>query len=451
MLSAAALQAGLDRPVPRYTSYPTAVQFHGGIGPGEYGRWLAALDPARPVSLYLHVPFCRQLCWYCGCNTHVASRYRPVATYRDLLLAEIDRVADALPGRLPASHIHWGGGTPTILAPEDFLAVQERLRRRFDIGESAEIAIEIDPRVLEAPMVEALAEAGVTRASLGVQDFDAEVQRAVNRVQPYEMTARVVEALRRAGIGNINLDLIYGLPRQTVDSLLATVDLAATLAPQRLALFGYAHVPWMKPHQQLLPLAELPDGPARWEQAMAAAARLQDHGYRWIGLDHFARPEDAMAEAARTGRLRRNFQGYTTDQAETLLGFGASSIGALPQGYVQNLPEVKDWEAAVSAGRLPVHRGLAIGADDRLRRHVIERLMCDLEVDLAAAAARFGERAEYFEPERSALDRLAAEGLIERTGDRIRLTVLGRPLMRLAAAAFDRHLAPAAGRHARAV
>jgi len=384
-----------ERQVPRYTSYPTAPQFHAGIGAESYRRWLGGLDPAAPVSLYLHVPFCRRLCWYCGCNTHVASRYRSVATYRDLLLAEIDRVAAALPAGLRASRIHWGGGTPTILSPEDFLAIHARLRRHFDIGPESEIAIEIDPRVLDKPMVAALAEAGVRRASLGVQDFDPEVQRAINRWQPYERTAAAAEALREAGIGNINLDLIYGLPHQTLASLLRTIDLAFGLAPQRIALFGYAHVPWLKPHQQLLPAADLPGPAARWDQAMGAAERLQALGYDWIGLDHFALPGDDMAEAARRGRLRRNFQGYTTDDAETLLGFGASAIGRLPQGYVQNITEVKEWEAAVGGGDLPIARGIALDDDDRLRRLVIERLMCDLEVDLGASTRAFGETAVF--------------------------------------------------------
>ena len=444
-------RARRERQVPRYTSYPTAPQFHAGIGAETYRRWLGALDAAAPVSLYLHVPFCRRLCWYCGCNTHVASRYRPVATYRDLLLAEIDRVAAALPARLKASRIHWGGGTPTILSPEDFLAVHARLGLHFDIGPESEITIEIDPRVLEKPMVAALAAAGVRRASLGVQDFDPEVQRAINRWQPYDRTAAAAEALRAAGIANINLDLIYGLPRQTLASLLRTIDLAIGLAPQRIALFGYAHVPWLKPHQQLLPAADLPGPAARWDQAMGAAERLQALGYDWIGLDHFALPGDDMAEAARAGRLRRNFQGYTTDCAETLLGFGASAIGRLPQGYVQNIAEVKDWEAAVGSGYLPIARGLALDDDDRLRRLVIERLMCDLEVDLAACTRAFGGTAGYFAPEREALAALAAEGLIEIEGERIRLTAEGRPLMRLVAAVFDRYLAASPGRHAAAV
>ncbi len=451
MFSTPAFLAKLDRSVPRYTSYPTAAQFHAGIGEDAYRRWLSDLSSETPVSLYLHVPFCRQLCWYCGCNTHVASRYRAVADYRDLLLREIELVAAALPVRPRVSHVHWGGGTPTILSPADFVAVGERLRDCFEIGEGAETAVEIDPRVLDAAMIEALAEAGVSRASLGVQDFDPEVQRAVNRCQPYGITERAAGGLREAGISDINVDLMYGLPRQTVRSVLATIELADGLGAQRITLFGYAHVPWLKPHQKLLPAAELPDSPARWAQAMAAAERLQALGYRWIGLDHFALEGDSMATAAREGRLRRNFQGYTTDGAEALIGFGASAIGTLPQGYVQNATDARVWREMLEAGRLPIARGVALEEEDRLRRHVIERLMCDLEVDLEAAAIRFGKSISCFAAERAVLTGLASEGLVEIEGDCIRLTALGRPLMRVVAATFDRYLVRGTGRHAQAV
>jgi oxygen-independent coproporphyrinogen-3 oxidase len=450
-ISSQGRQAAFERPVPRYTSYPTAPHFHPGIDARTYRRWLGALDPAEPVSLYLHIPYCKQLCWYCGCNTRATRRYGPLADYRDRLMAEIDLIAEALPGRLRVGHIHWGGGTPTILSPEDFLSLQHRLQERFDIDPAAEIAIEIDPRVLDKPMIAALAEAGVSRASLGVQDFDPEVQRAINRWQPYEMTRAAVEDLREAGIANLNFDLIYGLPRQTVASVLDTVDRAVGLAPERVALFGYAHVPWMKAHQRLMPAEILPDGAERWAQATAAAERLQAANYRWIGLDHFALPEDSMAAAAANGQLHRNFQGYTTDASPALIGLGASAIGALPQGYVQNAADIRAWSQAIQAGSPAIVRGIALDLDDRLRRHVIDRLMCDLAVDLAEAAEGFGEAAGYFAAERAKLKALAADGLVEFDGDRIALTQSGRPLMRLVAAVFDCYLDPGAGRHSRAV
>jgi oxygen-independent coproporphyrinogen III oxidase len=439
------------RPVPRYTSYPTAPHFHAGIGARDYSTWLAALDPAESLSLYLHVPYCRSMCWYCGCNTKVAARHEPIAEHARLLSREIDRLAASLPARMNATHIHWGGGTPTILAPDEFAAVMALLYERFAIARTAEIAVEIDPRTLTPAMVAALAEAGVTRASLGVQDFDDAVQRAVNRVQPFEMTRDAVTRLRDAGVSAINFDLMYGLPHQTVAGVLATVDRAVTLAPQRIALFGYAHVPWMKRHQRLIDETALPDDDARWAQSQAAADRLAQHGYVWIGLDHFARADDALAQNAVAGRLRRNFQGYTTDKARTLLGLGPSAIGELPQGYVQNATEPGAWGRAIATGEFAVVRGIALDSDDRLRRDVIERLMCDLNVDLCEIAHRHGRDADIFTPERPALRRLADDGLITQEGERIALTAQGRPLMRAVAAIFDRYLKPETKRHSRAI
>ena len=451
MLASGTYREEWDRAVPRYTSYPTAAQFHAGVGAVAYRQWLAAVEPAEPISLYLHIPYCQRLCRYCGCHMRVARRYEQVQAYVEPLAAEIDLVAATLPGRLKVGHIHWGGGTPTILSPKDFLGLQDRLRARFDVVEAVEIAVECDPRVLGAPLIAALAGAGVTRASLGVQDFDSEVQRAIDRWQPYEMTLGAMEGLRRAGIRQISLDLMYGLPRQTVESLLATIDRAAGLNPDRLALFGYAHVPWMKPHQRLIPEAELPGGQARFAQAAAAAERLQELGYVWIGLDHFARPEDPMAIAAAEGRLHRNFQGYTTDPSTTLLGFGASAIGALDQGYVQNEVDIRAWREAIGSGSLATRRGVALDEDDRLRRFVIDRLMCDLEVDLEATARRFGRDKRCFDAEWSEIRRLADEGMAEIDGGRLRLTRAGRPWMRLVACVFDRYFAASAGRHAKAV
>lgn len=445
------LQRRYARPVPRYTSYPTAPHFHAGIGACDYRAWLAALDPAESLSLYLHVPYCRSMCWYCGCNTKVAARHEPIAKHARLLGREIDMLASTLPARMNVAHIHWGGGTPTILAPDEFAAVMVLLYERFTIARGAEIAVEIDPRTLAPAMVAALAKAGVTRASLGVQDFDEAVQRAVNRIQPFEMTRTAVDRLRDSGIAAINFDLMYGLPHQTVAGVVASVDRAVTLAPQRIALFGYAHVPWMKRHQHLIDEAALPDDDARWAQSQAAAERLAQHDYVWIGLDHFARAGDALAQSAAAGHLRRNFQGYTTDKAGALLGLGPSAIGELPQGYIQNAAEPGAWGRAIAAGEFAVVRGIALDSDDRLRRDVIERLMCDLGVDLGEIAHRHGHDANVFAAEHPALRRLADDGLITQAGDRIALTALGRPLVRAVAAIFDRYLKPETKRHSRAI
>ncbi|HEX6979514.1 MAG TPA: oxygen-independent coproporphyrinogen III oxidase [Alphaproteobacteria bacterium] len=442
----------LTAAVPRYTSYPTAVQFHSGIGPETHRRWLAALPAADPVSIYVHVPFCRQLCHYCGCNTSIVAHYAPVAEFLDGLERELALLGEILPTRLRVGHIHFGGGTPTILTPADLLRVRALLDRHFAIEPDAEIAIEIDPRTLTQELTSALAAIGVTRASLGVQDFDPAVQRAINRIQPFELVEAAVAQLRRAGITALNFDLIYGLPLQSVASLCATIDRTAHLNPGRIALFGYAHVPWMKKHQRLLERYTLPDATLRRALAETAAQRLMDYGYVPVGLDHFARPDDSLARAARTGALRRNFQGYTTDRAETLLAFGPSGISRLPQGYVQSASSVRAWRNALAAGHLPTARGVELSPEDRLRADVIERLMCDLEVDLDAVARRHGCTAHAaFATELGALQAFARKGLIQMVGQGLRVTDAGRPFVRPIAAVFDTYLPKSAGRHSAAV
>ena len=440
-----------DSRIPRYTSYPTAPHFHPGVDADAYAARLAALDPRQPASIYLHVPFCERLCWYCGCNTKIVARYAPVAAFAETLADETALVASFVPGRLRVSHVHWGGGTPTMLTPGDFAKLNDRLRQTFDVASNAEIAVEIDPRALSAEMARTLSACGINRASLGVQDFDPAVQAAINRVQPYEATKRVVELLRGAGIGRINFDLIYGLPRQTAAGAVATVDQAVELSPDRLAVFGYAHVPWLKKHQRLIDEATLPDVRARWDQSQAMASRLKEHGYAAIGLDHFARPADPMALAANAGALRRNFQGYTTDGATILLALGPSSIGAFADAYVQNSSETRAWRAAIGGGALATSRGVVLNAEDRLRRAAIERIMCDDVVDMAIVATKHGFGARYFAPELAALAPLVADGLLRVDGRRILLTPLGRKLRRAVAACFDRYLGNDESRHSRAV
>lgn len=444
--------AGLfDRRVPRYTSYPTAPQFHAGIGQAAYGRWLAELAPEATASLYLHVPFCDSLCWFCGCHTKIVRRYEPVAAYLETLIRELDLVAGVIGRRQKVTHIHWGGGTPTILSATDVRRLADRLRERFDVQPDAEFAVEVDPRELAPETVRALGEAGVNRASLGVQDANPDVQQAINRIQPMEVTRDAVERLREAGVAAINIDLMYGLPHQTERHIEATIDAVMPLAPDRLSLFGYAHLPGFKTHQRMIDEAALPDAEARWRLAELAAARLQAEGYVWIGLDHFARPGDPLALAQAAGRLRRNFQGYTTDGADALLGFGASAIGALPQGYVQNAVPFHGYRDAIAAGRLAVSRGFALSDEDRLRRHVIERLMCDLAVDLAAACRAFDRPASHFGPELASLAELAEAGLVVIDGSRLRIPEAARPLMRLTAAVFDAYLPGSRAAHAKAV
>ncbi|WP_421738186.1 oxygen-independent coproporphyrinogen III oxidase [Caulobacter sp.] len=427
-----------DSRAPRYTSYPTALQFSSEVTGELYGDWLSALAPREPVSLYVHIPFCNRLCWYCGCNTRVVKKHSLISEYVDYLIAELALVEARLPGKLKAGAVHLGGGTPNMLSLDDMVRLFGALRHVFPFSPGVEISAELDPAILTEAWVKAAAFHGLTRASLGVQDLAPHVQEAVNRIEPFEVVARAVGWLREAGIASINLDLMYGLPRQTVDDVVSTLDAILTLRPERIALFGYAHVPWARPHQRLLNEAELPDAQARLAQSQAAAERLLRAGYVAIGLDHFALPEDGLGTGATAGTLRRNFQGYTTDPHPTLIGLGASSIGRLPQGFVQNVSSEVAWRAAISEGRLPVARGVALTDDDRLRGDVIERLMCDFTVDLGEVAARHGVEPSVFADDKARLATLAADGLIDLDGDRITVTPTGRAFVRVAARVFDR-------------
>lgn len=452
MVDDATLIARWDGRLPRYTSYPTAVQFHPGVTEASLRAWLAALPAEAALSLYLHVPFCRRMCWYCGCHTVVVNRAAPVEAYVDDLIEEIALWRAAIGARRRVVHIHWGGGTPSILGAAQWRRADAALRTAFAIAPEAEIAVELDPRTLSPGMVRALAETGVNRVSLGVQDFDPAVQRAVNRVQPFEMVAEVVARLRGARIDRINLDLMYGLPHQTEISVARTARQALGLTPDRVALFGYAHVPWMKRHQRLIDAAALPGAAERLAQFRAALAVFTAAGHVAIGLDHVARPDDPLAAAAAAaGRLRRTFQGYTDDDALALIGIGASAISSLPQGHAQNEAGVPQWRAAIRAGRLAIARGIEPDAEDRLRATLIERLMCDLALDIGATCRGHDADPNRFADTLPRLDAMAADGLLAREGWRIAVTPRGRPFLRAVAAVFDRHLDPQAGRHANAV
>jgi oxygen-independent coproporphyrinogen-3 oxidase len=439
-----------ERNVPRYTSYPTAPHFTADVGPSVYASWLAAIPADATLSLYIHVPYCTEICRYCGCHTKATRRAEPLDAYADALISEIDLVAAAMTSR-SVVHLHWGGGTPSILGPERLARIVQRIANHFDLSRLVEHAIELDPRQVTKPLADVLAALGVTRASLGVQEFSPHVQEAIGRIQPFETVRAAVDALRGAGVTRINVDLMYGLPGQSIADVEATADLAAALRPARLALFGYAHVPWFKANQKLIDEAALPGASERIEQARAAALRLAGHGYVPIGLDHFARADDELAVAARTGRLRRNFQGYTTDPADALIGLGASAIGKLPQGFAQNAVDIAGYVRAVSQGALATVKGITVSADDVLRGAIIERLMCDLAVDLEALPPGAPRGASTFAHERADLDALAAAGLITIEGSRITVTEAGRPFVRLVAAAFDAYLPQSRSRHSIAV
>ena len=440
-----------DLRLPRYTSYPASPHFSDSVTPDVYGAWLKSLDLNTPLSLYLHIVYCAEMCWFCGCHTKITKRYEPVADYVDTLLREIDLVADHLPGFFSTQHIHFGGGTPTIVSSRDFTRILDTLRKRFSLKPDAEIAVEIDPRTVDESYLENLARAGVNRASLGVQDFNVEVQKAVNRVQPFEQVASVFKWLRRHGINRINMDLMYGLPHQTQERLLATIDDAITLGPNRIALFGYAHVPWMRKHQTLIPETSLPTIEERWCLYESASRRLTEHGYVRIGLDHFARAGDEMALALAEKRLSRNFQGYTTDNASVLLGMGASGIGHLPRGYAANIRSVSGWKNSVLNGNLPIERGFCLSEEDKLRRRIIDTLMCNLEVDIKRETSSFGCTPDHFRHELDAIQDLVRDGLVTRSGDILRMTAQGRPLVRAVAACFDQYLKKGEQKHSKAV
>ena len=437
--------------VPRYTSYPTAPHFSPDVGGEVYARWLTTINKDTPISLYLHVPFCQSMCHYCGCYTKITQKEKPLQDYADMLAREVDLVAGKLPDSQPVSHIHWGGGTPSILPHDAFLRVVNRIRSHFTFTDDMEHAIELDPRTVTPDLANTLKAAQINRASLGVQDFDLRVQEAVGRVQPYEIVKSAVEALRAVGIEEINLDLMYGLPHQSEETIRKTVELTASLDPCRLALFGYAHVPWMKKHQRLIAEDLLPNASERIALFDIATQALADHGYEKIGLDHFAKVDDPLAVAAREGNMRRNFQGYTTDEAEILIGIGASSIGKMPQGYMQNSPDFAGWVRSVEAGELPIARGLEMDQDDRARAAIIMSIMTAYEVDISAVANDFEVDIEPLRACYERLGELEADGVSMRDGDVVRVTKEGRPLVRLVASAFDAYLQTGKGRHSVAV
>ncbi|MDE2578354.1 MAG: oxygen-independent coproporphyrinogen III oxidase [Hyphomicrobiales bacterium] len=437
---------------PRYTSYPTAVQFSNAVGQDQYRQWLKGLKRENgAVSLYVHVPFCDVMCWYCGCHTAVVNKRLPVMDYVGRLLKEIDLVADAIPERLDAASVHFGGGTPNMLTGAEMAEVLATLGRRFRFSPQSELAAELDPRLLSKEWIDEAVRGGLNRASLGVQDFDADVQAAINRVQPFDLVAESVAWLREAGVVSINMDLMYGLPRQTLASLERTIDQALSLDADRISLFGYAHVPWLKSHQKLIDESELPDPALRYAMQNRAADALEARGWRRLGLDHFAKPDDSLALAAADGSMRRNFQGYTTDAAPVLIGFGASSIGRMPQGYVQNHAAVPKWREALDRGELPVARGLAMTDDDRFRADIIERLMCDFSVDLASVADQHGRDTAELEPSFDALRAMEADGLVVLDKTKIEATRAGRDFIRTICTVFDVHLDREAVRHSQGV
>lgn len=432
--------------VPRYTSYPTAAEFATSVSAADQKRWLRGLDPGEAVSVYLHVPYCRELCLYCGCNTKKALRDDVIAAYRVALEHEIALVADAVPGPIRIARLHWGGGTPSILGVEGLASVIQVLRERFLFEDGFEHAIELDPRYVTSALAEGLRELGVNRASLGVQDVNPLVQVAIGRWQPMQSVEAAVTRLRDAGICNLNFDLIYGLPLQTAASLRKTCDIVAALQPDRIACYGYAHMPRQKANQRRIDESALPDVEARIDQAGIIAAEFVRHGFQKIGIDHFARPGNALARAATAGRLHRNFQGYTDDGRETLIGLGASSISRFPDGYVQNVSDVPSYVRAITGGQLAPARGCRLDAAERQRARTIESLMCQFRADLDVTAPDMAFVEEYL-----LLQPLVRDGLVQIEGRVVTATEAGRSVVRVIAAAFDPHTRKDAARFSKAV
>lgn len=440
------------RPVPRYTSYPTAADFTPETGEAEARAWMAATAPGEAISAYLHIPFCEKLCWYCGCATSVPNGYRRVGEYTDLLLKEISLKAGAMSPHGGIAHLHFGGGSPNILSPADFLELTDAVQRSFGIIKGAEIAVELDPRTMQKGQVAAFARAGVNRASLGVQTLAEDVQHAINRIQPREMVEALIAELRGAGIGAINMDLMYGLPYQTTQHVAEAARFAAEMGAARVSVFGYAHVPWFAKHQRAIDENALAGLNERFAQARVAAMTLLGAGYVAIGLDHFARSDDPLAIAAREGRLRRNFQGYTDDPCDTLVAMGATAISQFREGFSQNHKDRKAWGEAIRAGRLPVERGIALTPDDRLRARAIETLMCALEVDVDAVCAAMNAADGSLDGALDAARELERAGLCHVSGTVVTVPEEARIMLRTVAQCFDaRSPAGAQQRHAKAV
>ena len=435
-------------PVPRYTSYPTAPHFSPAIANSQYSEWLKALPDGANLSLYVHIPFCNTMCWYCGCNTKGIRRYDPVVPYVDALLHEIETVSRLAARGKRVTHIHWGGGSPNVLTPEDIRRVGTAIREAFTVAPHAEFAVEIDPRTLTGEQVTAFWDIGVNRVSLGVQDFEEKVQAAINRLQSFDDTKRVLDLFRAHGIGSVNIDLVYGLPHQTRKSVTETILKVLALEPDRIAIFGYAHLPSRLKNQRLIDEKALPGVIERFGQSRRLSRILAASGYKTVGLDHYAKPTDKLADDG----IRRNFQGYTTDVSDALIGFGASAIGQLPQGYVQNAVATGVYQTMIGETGLAAVRGVQLSLDDRVRAAAIERLMCTFDFSAKDLAERFGASgAAAVIADAEALVDSDQDGLVKATADGFEMTEFGKPFVRTICACFDVYLGQGKAQHALAV
>jgi oxygen-independent coproporphyrinogen-3 oxidase len=440
---------------PRYTSYPPATKFTEALKWPELAeRILENNRTERDLSLYFHIPFCETLCWYCGCTTVITLNHNQGSRYIDYLEKEVAQMGTLVNPRRKAVQLHWGGGSPTFLNPDEIRRLGDIIHRRFTFSADLEAGVEIDPRRLTRDHIAALREIGFNRASLGVQDFDPVVQEAVHRLQPRAMTEQVLGWVRELGFSSVNFDLIYGLPHQTVESFNRTLDIVLGLQPDRLAVFSYAHVPWVKPAQKILEHKVLPPPEVKLQLLKTVIERLTENNrYVYIGMDHFARPGDELAVAQSRKQLQRNFQGYSTRAGADIYAFGMSSISQIPDAYWQNEKDLTKYYAALDAGQVPLVRGYLVTDEDKVRRESIMRVMCDLSLDYAAMSQRLGiDFALHFEREIESLAGFEADGLVRRTATGMEVTDTGRLFIRNIAMSFDNTLAPVGERkHSRTI
>jgi oxygen-independent coproporphyrinogen-3 oxidase len=425
-----------DAKVPRYTSYPTAPHFSLGIGADVFSNWIKAIQPGSDISLYVHVPFCRRLCWFCACRTQGTQSDAPVAAYLETLKAELTLLKQVLPADVRLSRLHWGGGTPTLLSPAMMTDLAGAIFDVVPMAADGEFSVEIDPNEIDAARLDALAAAGMNRASIGVQDFNEAIQKTIGRIQSYDITRDAVLEIRARGVKSLNADILFGLPDQSRARITESVQKLLSLNPDRVALYGYAHVPWMAKRQQMIPSDALPTPQERLELFETARRLFLWDNYAEIGIDHFATQTDGLTVAQRAGKLRRNFQGYTDDPADVLIGVGASSISKFPQGYAQNAPATGAHTGAIREGRFSVSKGHAFTAEDKLRSRMIEALMCDFRIDSAELQARFGVSAAQVQ---RLFDTAAAEfpGILHIASGVLSVPVEARPLTRMIARSFD--------------
>ncbi len=438
-----------DAKVPRYTSYPPANHFSDQVGPTDQADWLHAVHDGASVSLYLHIPFCKRLCWFCACRTQGTSTLRPVEAYIETLLKEIDLVRANLPSRVSLSRLHLGGGTPTILSPDLMARLLDKVFGAFDVGSSFEFSVEIDPTEASKPLLDTLLAYGMNRASIGVQDFAPRVQQAIGRLQSFDQTSEVVQHLRSGKLDSLNMDLLYGLPYQTEESLSLSLQEVLSLQPDRIALYGYAHVPWMSKRQVLIDESALPNAETRFALSELAQILLTSDGFEPIGFDHFARPGDGLSKAKENGSLHRNFQGYTDDTAEVLIGLGASAISKFPQGYSQNQPATAKYQAAIEAGTLAGSRGHALSDADRWIASAIEQLMCGFAIDVVQLQAKFPAFASMISQTLAQLAAAFPDG-VELSDQRLFVKDGFEPLVRILAGQLDM-FQPAQAAHSSAI